>query len=181
MRKASLLPNHIFQYSSSEICFLCRTLYIGGSSCTYVLLAFYYKTFFQLTKKKNPSFISFFLPNKFWKMSQSVAIIGTLEEGGLSLVWLLLINCKNFYYGLIFDWRQTTWYTFQNWYIRKYPISFTKGQLISKCLFDITIWTKIPPKKLTNSALEWVGQNLSNFLVVFWSKWFEINWPFICV
>ena len=46
----------------------------------------------------------------------------------------------------------------------------SKGPLISKCPFAFIVWTKIPPKNLTNSALEWVGQNLSNFSVVFWSK-----------
>ena len=45
-----------------------------------------------------------------------------------------------------------------------------KGQVISKCPFAFVVWTKIPPKKLTNSALEWVRQNLSNFSVVLWSK-----------
>ena len=46
----------------------------------------------------------------------------------------------------------------------------SKGQLISKCLFGFIVWTKISTKNLTNSALEWVGQNLSNFSLVFWSK-----------
>ena len=32
----------------------------------------------------------------------------------------------------------------------------SKGQLISKCLFEKIVWTKIPPKNLINSALEWV-------------------------
>ena len=45
-----------------------------------------------------------------------------------------------------------------------------KGQLISKCPFGVIIWTNLPPKNLTNSALEWVGQNFSNFSVVNWSK-----------
>ena len=30
----------------------------------------------------------------------------------------------------------------------------TKGQLISKCPFGVIVWTKIPMKNLTNSALE---------------------------
>ena len=47
-----------------------------------------------------------------------------------------------------------------------------KGQLISKCLFEKIVWTKIPPKNLIDSALKVCGQNLSNFLVVFWSKQF---------
>ena len=29
----------------------------------------------------------------------------------------------------------------------------TKGQLISKCLFEKIVWTKIPPKNLIDSAL----------------------------
>ena len=37
-------------------------------------------------------------------------------------------------------------------------IPFIRGQLISKCPFAFIVWTKIPPKNLTNSALEWVGQ-----------------------
>ena len=45
-----------------------------------------------------------------------------------------------------------------------------KGQLISNCLNEIIVWTKISTKNLTNPALEWVGQNLSNFSLVFWSK-----------
>ena len=51
-----------------------------------------------------------------------------------------------------------------------YKMIRVKGQLISKCLYEIIVWTKIPTKFLTNSALEWVGQNLSNYSLVFWSK-----------
>ena len=47
---------------------------------------------------------------------------------------------------------------------------FHKGQLISKCLYEIIIWTKIPTKFLKISALKGPGQKLSNFLLVFWSK-----------
>ena len=43
-----------------------------------------------------------------------------------------------------------------------------KGQLISKCPFGVIVWTKIPTKKLTNSALEsekWLNQqNKGTFL-----------------
>ena len=46
----------------------------------------------------------------------------------------------------------------------------TKGQLISKCLYEIIVWTKIPTKILIVSALALSGQKLSNFLLVFWSK-----------
>ena len=45
-----------------------------------------------------------------------------------------------------------------------------KGQLISKCLYEIIVWTKIPTKFLIISALALSGQKLSNFLVAFWSK-----------
>ena len=40
-----------------------------------------------------------------------------------------------------------------------------KGQLISKCLFEKIVWTKIPPKNLIDSALK--VSKLS-----FWSKRF---------
>ena len=45
-----------------------------------------------------------------------------------------------------------------------------KGQLISNCLFEIIVWTKIPTKNLIVSALALSGQKLSNFSLVFWSK-----------
>ena len=45
-----------------------------------------------------------------------------------------------------------------------------KGQLISKCLYEIIVWTKIPMKILIVSALALSGQKLSNYLLVFWSK-----------
>ena len=47
-----------------------------------------------------------------------------------------------------------------------------KGQLISKCLYEVIFWTKIPTKNLIYSALKVIGQTLSNFLLVFWSKRF---------
>ena len=49
----------------------------------------------------------------------------------------------------------------------QYP---AKGQLISKCLYEIIVWTKIPTKILIVSALALSEQKLSNFLLVFWSK-----------
>ena len=49
-------------------------------------------------------------------------------------------------------------------------IRFDKGQLISKCLFEVFVWTKIPTKNLIISALKGPGQKLSKFLLVFWSK-----------
>ena len=42
---------------------------------------------------------------------------------------------------------------------------FFKGQLISKCPFGFIASTKISTEKFENSALEWVGQNLSNFFI----------------
>ena len=41
----------------------------------------------------------------------------------------------------------------------------SKGQLISKCLFEKIVWTKIPTKILIVSALALSGQKLSNFFV----------------
>ena len=35
--------------------------------------------------------------------------------------------------------------------------TFTKGQLISKCLYEIIVWTKIPTKILIVSALALLG------------------------
>ena len=35
-----------------------------------------------------------------------------------------------------------------------------KGQLISKCLFEKIVWTKIPTKNLIDSAQQVSGQNL---------------------
>ena len=49
-------------------------------------------------------------------------------------------------------------------------IRFVKGQLISKCLFEVIVWTKIPTKNLITSALKGPGQKLSKFSLVFWSK-----------
>ena len=44
----------------------------------------------------------------------------------------------------------------------------SKGQLISKCLFGVIVWTKKPTKNLTISALEfkkwWNQQNKGTFL-----------------
>ena len=51
-----------------------------------------------------------------------------------------------------------------------HKIEAPKGQLISQCLYEIIVWTKIPTKILIVSALALSGQKLSNFLLVFWSK-----------
>ena len=80
------------------------------------------------------------------------------------VIWLKKIS--NFMHGL----KSAISASFQklaDWLDWPCPV---KGQLISKCPLAFIVWTKIPPKNLTNSALEWVGQNLSNFSVVFWSK-----------
>ena len=50
----------------------------------------------------------------------------------------------------------------------------TKGQLISKCLYEVIVWTKIPTKNLIISALIGPGQKLSKKMLAFWSKqWFH--------
>ena len=74
-----------------------------------------------------------------------------------------------------------------HWDVGAPPSNFRnyKGQLISKCPFGIIVLTKLPTKNLTNSALEWVGQNLSNFSVGILVETmtpeghFEINWPLV--
>ena len=45
-----------------------------------------------------------------------------------------------------------------------------KGQLISKCLYEIIVWTKIPTKILIISALKGQGRNYQNFWWCLWSK-----------
>ena len=45
-----------------------------------------------------------------------------------------------------------------------------KGHLISKCLFEVFVWTKLPTKILIISALKGPGQKLLKFSLVFWSK-----------
>ena len=45
-----------------------------------------------------------------------------------------------------------------------------KGQLISECLFEKIVWTKILTKNLIISALKGPGQKLSKDSLVFWSK-----------
>ena len=64
-----------------------------------------------------------------------------------------------------------TFFTKEN-FLFHIEIGSSKGQLISKCLFEKIVWTKIPPKNLIDSAHKLSGQNLSNFSVVFWSKRF---------
>ena len=51
-----------------------------------------------------------------------------------------------------------------------FPATLLKGQLISKCLYEIIVWNKITSKILIVSALALSGQKLSNFSLVFWSK-----------
>ena len=50
-------------------------------------------------------------------------------------------------------------------YLIVQKLSFVKGYLISKCPFGFIASTKISTEKFENSALEWVGQNLSNFFI----------------
>ena len=47
---------------------------------------------------------------------------------------------------------------------------FSKSQLISKCLFEKIVWTKIPTKNLIDS----VGILVQ---MIFSKRHFEINWP----
>ena len=44
----------------------------------------------------------------------------------------------------------------------------TKGQLISKCLFEKIIWTKIPPKNLIDSALKVCVNFQGRIYQIFW-------------
>ena len=59
----------------------------------------------------------------------------------------------------------------------------TKGQLISKCLFEKIIWTKIPSKNLIDSAHYTCWAKSFKFFVgilvqtIFSKRHFEINWP----
>ena len=56
-----------------------------------------------------------------------------------------------------------------------------KGQLISKCLFEKIIWTKIPPKNLIDSALKYCRAESIKFFggilvqTIFSKRHFEIN------
>ena len=43
------------------------------------------------------------------------------------------------------------------WYV-DLQFKFSKGQLISKCLFEKIVWTKIPTKNLIDSAKKKTGQ-----------------------
>ena len=58
-----------------------------------------------------------------------------------------------------------------------------KGQLISKCLFEKIVWTKIPPKHLIDSALQYFrAESIKCFggilvQTIFSKRHFEINWP----
>ena len=59
--------------------------------------------------------------------------------------------------------------------------SVAKGQLISKCLFEKIVWTKIPPKNLINSALKYCRAESIKFFggilvqTIFSKRHFEIN------
>ena len=57
----------------------------------------------------------------------------------------------------------------------------TKGQLISKCFFEKFVWTKIPPKNLIDSALQYFRADSIKFFggilvqAIFSKRHFEIN------
>ena len=59
----------------------------------------------------------------------------------------------------------------------------SKGQLISKCLFEKIVWTKIPPKNLIDSALKYCRAESIKFFggilvqTIFSKRHFKINWP----
>ena len=96
------------------------------------------------------------------------------EPSNLRLYW---IKIKNFVFPIravlliiLLIYTGISWYECNHPNRSKNKTYFDKGQLISKCLFGFIVWTKISTKNLTNSAPEWVGQNLSNFSLVFWSK-----------
>ena len=51
-----------------------------------------------------------------------------------------------------------------------------KGQLISKCLFEKIVWTKIPPKNLIDSALKYCrAESIKFFGGILVQTIFEIN------
>ena len=56
-----------------------------------------------------------------------------------------------------------------------------KGQLISKCFFEKIVWTKIPPKNLIDSALQYFRAESIKFFggilveTIFSKGHFEIN------
>ena len=58
---------------------------------------------------------------------------------------------------------------------------FSKGQLISKCLFEKIVWTKIPLKNLIDSALQYFRAESIKFFggilvqTIFSKRHFEIN------
>ena len=59
----------------------------------------------------------------------------------------------------------------------------TKGQLISKCLFEKIVWTKIPRKNLIDSALQYFRAESIKFFrgilvqTIFPKRHFETNRP----
>jgi hypothetical protein len=56
-----------------------------------------------------------------------------------------------------------------------------KGQLISKCLYEVIVWTKIPPKNLIISALKGARAEIIKFFggilvqTMISKRHFEIN------
>ena len=66
------------------------------------------------------------------------------------------------------------------WYV-DLQFKFSKGQLISKCLFEKIVWTKIPTKNLIDSARTYFRAESIKFFVgilvqtIFSKRHFEIN------
>ena len=75
--------------------------------------------------------------------------------------------------------------TFVTIYFKKACSKVHKGQLISKCLFEKIVWTKIPPKNLIDSALKYCRAESIKFFggilvqTIFSKRHFEINWPLV--
>ena len=55
--------------------------------------------------------------------------------------------------------------------IPTYNFESTKGQLISKCPFGFTVWTKIPTKLFLDFCPEIFCSFLGGFLEAFWASW----------
>ena len=68
---------------------------------------------------------------------------------------------------------------------KKLVKSHSKGQLISKCLFEKIVWTKIPTKNLIDSAHYTCWAESIKFFVdilvqtIFSKRHSEINWPLV--
>ena len=75
----------------------------------------------------------------------------------------------------------STMETFQSYFISTNTNNPTKGQLISECLFEKIVWTKIPTKNLIDSAHYTCWAESIKFFVgilvqtIFSKRHFEIN------